>query len=92
MKRPSAKKQTARQASREEGLIKDLLKVKRQYERYFKTLEKPDGQALSSYAGILKTAAELLRKLGPETEANDPEEMKKIAEEILESEYGIKRN
>jgi hypothetical protein len=76
----------------EEKLLKDFLKVKKEYEKYFKTLEKPDAQALSAYGNILKNAVELTKKLRPEGKSTTQEDMKRIAEEILESEYGIKRN
>lgn len=75
----------------EERMIRDLLRQKRRYEKYFKTLkEHVDNQAQTAYTNIIKTIVELSRKAGKE--ARDPEEMKRIADEILETEYGIKRN
>jgi ABC-type hemin transport system ATPase subunit len=73
----------------EERMIRDLLRQKRRYEMYFKTLKGVNNQAQTAYTNIVKTVVELSRKA--HREAVDPEEMKRIADEILESEYGIKR-
>jgi|Deesub1362A_J573_1020465.scaffolds.fasta_scaffold00740_25 hypothetical protein len=73
----------------EERMIKDLLKRKREYEKYFKSIDTIDNQAQSAYTSIIKTIVELSRKTVRETKSS--EEMKKLAEEILESEYGIRR-
>lgn len=75
-----------------EKLIADLLKVKRQYEKYFRTIEKPDNQAITAYTNVIKTAADLIKKFRETGEDFDPEKMKRIAEEILESDYGISPN
>ncbi|MBI4822652.1 MAG: hypothetical protein HY805_00250 [Nitrospirae bacterium] len=50
-----------------------------------------DHKAEHAYTHIIKTIIELSRKLSL-SEETDPEEMKRRAEEILESEFGIKRN
>jgi hypothetical protein len=83
----------------EEQGIKALLKRKREYEKYFKTLlkkENPetdnlgmDHQAQTAYTNIIKTLVELSRKAA--SEAKDPERLKRLAEEILENDYGIER-
>lgn len=48
-----------------------------------------DTQAQNAYTSIVKTIVELSRKSPKETK--DPAEMKRIAEEILRTEYGIER-
>jgi hypothetical protein len=74
----------------EERMIRDLLRQKRRYEKYFKTLkDNVDNQAQTAYTNIVKTIVELSRKAGKE--ARDPEEMKRLADEILKSEFGIER-
>lgn len=81
--------------SLEEQMIRSLIRRKREYERYFKASgidpENPgmDNQATNAYTGLIKTIAELSRKAV--RESKDPEEVKRLAEEILETEYGIKR-
>jgi ribosome biogenesis protein Nip4 len=81
----------------EEKMIRDLLKRKRAYEKYFRTLVKVedgeekievDNQAQSAYTAIIKTLFELSKKAVDKT--HDPEEMRRLADEILESDYGIK--
>lgn len=73
-------------------LVKDLLKQKKRYERYFRGLDNIDNSALSAYTGLVKTAAELWRKMKQEEKgAGDSEELRQIARQILESEYGINR-
>ena len=84
-------KEPKKKTGREERLIKDLLKVKRGYDRYFKSLDRPDNQAVSSYTGVIKAIADLYKKIKPEDEAKDHAEWKRIADEIIEAEYGIKR-
>lgn len=79
------------QISFEERMMNDLLKQKEKYEAYFETLPGIDNQAQFAYANIIKTIIELSRKLNPQKEVKDPDEMKRLADEILESEYGIKR-
>lgn len=73
----------------EERMIRDLLRQKRRYERYFKTLQGVDNQAQTAYTNIIKVVVGLSKKT--REEAVDPEEMRRIAEEIMETEYGIKR-
>jgi hypothetical protein len=74
----------------ERRMIEDLLKRKESYEAYFKTQEDPiDHKAESAYASLVKTIVELSIKAG--TRAKDPEELRRIADEILENDYGIKR-
>lgn len=87
----------------EDKMIKALLRQKRKYEIYLNSkktevktgdkTEEPelDHKAEHAYTHIIKTIVELSRK-SQGREKEDPEEMKRIAEEILESEYGIKRN
>jgi hypothetical protein len=81
----------SKKLSFEEKMIRDLLKRKRAYEQYFKL--KPDNtvdnQAQSAYTTIIKTLFELSRKTLPG--AKDPEEIRRLSEEILESEFGIRR-
>lgn len=73
----------------ERQMIDDLLKRKEAYEAFFRTQEQIDHKAESAYASLVKTIVELSIKAG--TRAKDPEEIKRIADEILENDYGIKR-
>ncbi len=74
----------------ERRMIDDLLKRKESYEAYFKTQQDPiDHKAESAYASLVKTIVELSVKAG--TKTRDPEEIRRIADEILENDYGIKR-
>jgi hypothetical protein len=71
-------------------MIDDLIKRKESYEAYFKTQDDPiDHKAESAYASLVKTIVELSMKAG--ARAKDPEELRRIADEILENDYGIKR-
>lgn len=94
LKNIDAERQQTRdsQISFEERMMNDLLKQKEKYERYFDTISGIDNQAQYAYTNIVKTIIELSRKIKPsEKETKDPDEMKRLANEILESEYGIKR-
>jgi hypothetical protein len=74
----------------ERQMIEDLLLRKAAYEALFREQEKEiDHKAESAYASLVKTIVELSIKAG--TRAKDPEELKRIADEILENDYGIKR-
>lgn len=76
--------------SLEKQMIEDLLKRKEAYEAYFeKQNGKIDSRAESAYASLVKTIVELKIKTGSSTK--DPEELARIAKEILENDYGIKR-
>jgi hypothetical protein len=75
--------------SLEEKMINALKKRKRAYEKYFRTLKDVDNQAQSAYTSIIKTIVELSRKIP--AGVSDPEEMKRRLDEVLETEYGIKR-
>jgi hypothetical protein len=71
-------------------MIEDLIRRKEAYEAFFadKTGE-IDSRAESAYASLVKTIVELSIKAG--NRARDPEELRRIADEILENDYGIKR-
>ena len=86
-----AERQTAgdSQLSFEQKMLRKLIKQIEKYERYFETTD-IDNQAMYAYTNLLKTVVELSRKV--KAKETDPEEFKKKAEEILESEFGIKRN
>ena len=80
----------AREHSFEMQRIADLLKRKEAYEVFFeKQNGKIDSRAESAYASLVKTIVELSIKAGSRTK--DPEELARIAKEILENDYGIKR-
>jgi hypothetical protein len=75
-------------------MLLSLIAQKEKYEKYFDGLpaNNMDNQAQFAYSNIIKTVIELSRKLKPkEKQSKDLAEMKRLAEEILESEYGIKR-
>jgi hypothetical protein len=82
---------SAGRAPFEKRMIDDLLKRKEAYEAYFKTAEEPmDHKAETAYASLVKTIVELSLKTG--SSAKDPGELRRVAEEILENDYGIKRD
>ncbi|GAB4389032.1 MAG: hypothetical protein Kow0025_11910 [Thermodesulfovibrionales bacterium] len=74
----------------EEQVLRGLLKRKREYDRYFKEREAIDNQAVSAYINIVKLAVEVLHRA--EKGARESADMRKAAEEILESEFGIRRS
>lgn len=78
------------QISFEEKIMLKLIAQIEKYEAYFENNATIDNQAVYAYTNLLKTIIELSRKR-PQKEAKDPAEMRRLAEEILESEYGIKR-
>lgn len=92
-----AKAQEAKDAAltTEAQLLVDLKKQKDKYEKYFETLGSAiDNQAQYAYANLIKTIIELVRKTGlkeDEQKKLTRDEGKRLAEEILESEYGITR-
>jgi hypothetical protein len=76
--------------------LEALRKRKQEYEAYFEqrvpTEDKGmDNQALNAYTSLVKTLVELARKVGGPEEDLDPREMRRVAEEIFEREYGIER-
>lgn len=80
-------------SSVERQAISGLRKRKSAYEEYFKTVIEPDHQALTAYINILKTMVDIARKLAANSneDRKSPEEIKRASEEILESEYGVRR-
>jgi transposase-like protein len=64
----------------------------RQIEKYELYMQAPhvDNQASFAYTNMIRTAIELAGRIRPE-KRTDPEEMRRIADEILETDYGIKR-
>ncbi|MDA8155908.1 MAG: hypothetical protein M0Z52_05585 [Actinomycetota bacterium] len=75
-------------------LVKDLLKHKKRYERYFKEKGpqgEPDHHALSAYTSVIKTAAVIYRQMKSEGKSGEAE-LKAIARDILENDYGANRN
>ena len=91
-----------RKPSLEEQMIAALMQQKEKYEDYlskdkgedYLSKDKDQGEVMDhkaehAYTGIIKAIFELSRKSKKET--TDPEEMKRLAKEILESDFGIKR-
>lgn len=72
-------------------LVRDLLEQKKRYEFFFEHLPhgEIDNSAQSAYMGIVKTLHDINRKLQAEGHRS-PEELKEIAREILENEYGVR--
>lgn len=73
----------------EEQVLRGLLNRKREYDRYFRTRETIDNQAVSAYINIVKLAVDVLQKTGKGSGGS--EDLRKAAEEILENEFGIRR-
>lgn len=71
------------------GMFGRLVRLIEKYEGYLEGKAGVDNQAAYAYTNMIRTAMELSARIGPAR--TDPEEMKRIAEEILETEYGIKR-
>lgn len=79
----------------EAALLADLKRQKDKYEKYFESLGNTiDNQAQYAYANLIKTIIDLIRKPVAKEDGKKKltqEETRLMAEEILESEYGIKR-
>lgn len=75
----------------EREMIFALIARKESYEAYFKQTSKMDHKAESAFTSIIKAILELVRKQPEEQKKQDPEEMDRVAKEILQSEYGIRR-
>lgn len=70
-------------------LFNRLMRLIERYEADIERRPNVGSQEVFAYANLARAAIELSKRLPPE--AKDPEEMRRIAEEILETEYGIKR-
>lgn len=74
-------------------LVKDLIKRKKEYERYFDGIKAADKEldhkAEHAYANLVKTIIELAREVNDT--ADSQEDMEEVAKKILETEYGIRR-
>ncbi len=74
----------------EQTMMSKLVRQIQRYEEYLEGTAAIDNQAVYAYTNLLKTVVELSRKVKVKEDKN-PEALKQAAEEILESEYGIKR-
>ncbi|MDP2168732.1 MAG: hypothetical protein Q8J64_10430 [Thermodesulfovibrionales bacterium] len=72
----------------EHYIMRGLIRLIKKYERDMENSQRPDAQAAYAYINMVKTAVTLSGKYPHRA---DPAEMKRVAEEILEREYGIKR-
>ncbi len=81
----------SREKSFEQRMIDALEERREAYEAYFalKGTDDVDNQAQNAYTNLIKTLFELNKKSSAPTRS--PEEMRRRAEEILESDFGIKR-
>ena len=75
----------------EQRMMSKLVSQIEKYEKYLEETTGVDNQATYAYTNLLKVVVELSRKIKVK-ENRDPEELRAAAAEILESEYGIKRN
>jgi hypothetical protein len=81
----------------ESSLLDDLYNQKLRYERYFlkeeqkKNDSKPDHQAATAYAALIKTTAELARKIKEEKKKSklSEEKIRELALEIFRNDYGV---
>ncbi|MDA8170304.1 MAG: hypothetical protein M0Z48_00545 [Nitrospiraceae bacterium] len=78
------------QLSFEQAMMSKLVAQIEKYEMYLESAPGIDNQATYAYTNLLKTVVELSRKVKVKEDKN-PEALKQAADEILESEYGIKR-
>jgi hypothetical protein len=69
-----------------------LIRLKERYEKYFEGLAENsiENTTLTAYMNILKLILDIDKKLSEEGQAS-PRELKEIAREILENEYGVRR-
>jgi hypothetical protein len=83
----------------EKKMIDALLKRKQAYEKYFRSKEKKkgkgnpeamDNQAQNAYTSLVKTIFDLHQKSGGA--GKDPLELQRLSDEMLEVEFGIKRD
>ncbi len=75
----------------EQRMMSKLVSQIEKYEKYLDETTGVDNQATYAYTNLLKVVVELSRKIKVK-ENRDPDELRAAAAEILESEYGIKRN
>lgn len=66
-----------------------LMRLIERYEADLDKMPRVGTQEVFAYANLARAAMELSKRLPPE--AKDPEEMRRVAQEIMETEYGIKR-
>lgn len=74
----------------EEGVLLKLMGLIERFERHLQTAPRMDAQAIFAYTNMINTFFNLSDKLRPFIKT-DPARMKRIADEILENDYGIKR-
>ncbi len=95
MEKADAERQKAEdcQLTFEQTMMQKLATQIERYEQYLEglTAGRMDNQAVYAYTNLLKTVVELGRKIRPAKTEKDAEALKEQANEILESEYGIKR-
>ncbi|MBI4824398.1 MAG: hypothetical protein HY805_09265 [Nitrospirae bacterium] len=72
----------------DEEMVIRLLRLIKKYERYLEACSGVDTQAAYAYINMIRAVSELQRKMPKRI---DPERMKEVAQEILETEFGIKR-
>lgn len=84
-------KQTAdeRQTTLDKKLLDRLLRLIDRYGRQIEGSDRLNDQSTYAYMHLIRAARELSRSMKPER--TDPGEMKRLAMEILESDYGIQR-
>jgi hypothetical protein len=70
-------------------LFNRLMRLIERYEADLDRRPNVGSQEAFAYANLARAAIELSKRLPPE--AKDPEEMRRVALEILETDYGIKR-
>lgn len=80
--------------SLEAQCVRDLLKRKRDLERSFDRLRRKGGSRVYThvyyaYTNVIRALVDIARAAPPERK--DPEEMQRLAREILRTEYGITR-
>ena len=93
MEKADAERQKAddSQLTFEQAMMKKLVAQIEKYEVYLEGAPGIDNQATYAYTNLLKTVVELSRKVKPAKTEKDAAKLKKEANAILESEYGISR-
>jgi hypothetical protein len=74
----------------DEQMLRKILRQIERYEQHLDTGTPPDNQAAYAYINMIRTAMELSNKIKPEKKV-DPAEHERSLEEVLETEYGIRR-
>lgn len=89
LRMPPHREQRGETSGFELRLFHRLTRLIERYEAELERQPRVESQDIFAYAGLARTALEVSRSLPPS--ARDPEEMRRIAAEILENDFGVKQ-